>query len=114
MLRRPLPGCDFHSDRGGRYASAAHRRRLTTHGFLGSMSRPGNPYDNAKAESFVETLKVEAVHLTEYDTREEVNAGLPRFIEEVYSTCRLHTALGCLRPVEFEARNMPAPVKTAA
>jgi putative transposase len=113
-LRRPLPGCVFHSDRGAQYASGAHRRLLAEHGFIGSMSRCGNPYDNAKAESFMKTLKAEAVYLTEYDTYEEVAADLPRFIEEIYNTRRLHSALGYLSPVDDENRNLPAPVKTAA
>ena len=62
-LRRPLPGCVFHSDRGAQYASGEHRALLAAHGFTGSMSRCGNPYDNAKAESFMKTLKAEAVYL---------------------------------------------------
>ena len=70
-LRRPLPGCVFHSDRGSQYASEKHRAILDRYGLIGSMSRRGNPYDNPKAESFMKTLKVEAVYLAEYDTYED-------------------------------------------
>lgn len=105
--RQPAAGLIHHSDRGSQYAAAAYRERLAEVGIHGSMSRKGNPYDNAQAESFMKTLKHEEVLAYEYETINDVVNRLPVFIEVVYNQQRLHSALGYLPPEEFEQQQAP-------
>jgi transposase InsO family protein len=92
-----------HSDRGVQYACADYTERLEAHGIAASMSRVGNPYDNAKAESFMKTLKAEEVDGRLYRNHKEAARCIGTFIEEVYNKQRLHSALGYRPPAEFEA-----------
>src|SRR5207253_11157951 len=91
-----------HSDRGVQYAAADYVAVLHEHKIEISMSRTGNPYDNAKAERFMRTLKYEEIYLNEYETFNEADASIENFIEEVYNQKRLHSAIGYIPPVEFE------------
>jgi putative transposase len=95
-------GLVHHSDRGVQYASSAYTDLLKERGIRISMSRRGNPYDNAKAERFMKTLKYEEVYLFEYETMAEARERISHFLEEVYNQKRLHSALGYVPPVEFE------------
>ena len=101
--RRPPEGCIHHSDRGVQYAAYDYVDDLNAAGFLISMSRKGNPYDNAQAESFMKTLKNEEVYLWDYKTFNDVKKRIPYFIEEVYNEKRLHSALGYCPPNEYES-----------
>ena len=101
--RQPAPGLIHHSDQGVQYASADYVARLDAAGIASSMAAAGNPYENAKAESFFKTLKREEVYLNDYRTFAEAEAHLEHFIEEVYNHKRLHSSLGYRPPVEFEA-----------
>jgi putative transposase len=103
QVRQPAPGLIHHSDRGVQYASTEYIARLEQAHAQVSMSATGNPYDNAKAESFFKTLKREEVYLNEYQTFTDAQAHLGQFIEDVYNTKRLHSSLGYLPPAEFEA-----------
>lgn len=115
--RRPAPGVIHHSDRGVHYANHTYVDRLAQAGMQLSMSAAGNPYDNAKAESFFKTLKTEEVYLHEYQTFAEAEANLDHFIDDVYNHKRLHSSLGYVPPAEFEVaggsveRETPALVR---
>ena len=100
--RRPAPGLVHHSDRGVQYASREYTTLLGAHGITISMSRKGNPYDNAIAESFMKTLKYEQVYREDYEDLRQARASIQRFLEQVYNEKRLHSALGYLPPAEFE------------
>ena len=103
--RRPARGLLHHSDRGSQYASAEYRSLLGAHGLEASMSRTGNPYDNAAVESFFSTLKTECLHRHAPASRRETKALAFDYIETFYNRTRLHSALGYKSPVDFENTN---------
>jgi len=100
--RTPAAGLVHHSDRGIQYASGDYTNLLKGNKILISMSRKGNPYDNAICESFIKTLKYEEVYRQEYRDLPEARASVEQFIGKVYNQKRLHSALGYRPPVEFE------------
>jgi putative transposase len=115
--RNPPPdSLIHHSDRGVQYASSEYMHRLNARRIASSMSRPGNPYDNAKAESFMKTLKAEEVNGKLYANLEDARHQIGAFIETVYNRQRLHSALGYKPPVEFEEeiRKSSRPLSNAA
>lgn len=103
QARTVKPGLVHHSDRGVQYASTEYVALLSSHGITISMSRKGNPYDNAKAESFMKTLKTEEVYISNYQTFFQAKEQIDHFIGIVYNNKRLHSALDYRPPAEFEA-----------
>lgn len=102
--RSPAPGLVHHSDRGVQYASGDYTGLLKAHQITISMSRKGNPYDNAFCESFMKTLKYEEVHRQEYRDLVDARVSIEVFLERVYNQKRLHSALGYCAPTKFEQR----------
>jgi putative transposase len=109
--RAVAPGIMHHSDQGVQYACKDYVEKLLEHGFLISMSRKGSPWENARAESFMKTLKAEEVYLREYRDQEEARQSITHFLQEVYNRKRLHSSLGYLPPEEFESRAGQAPAE---
>jgi transposase InsO family protein len=107
QTRTVEPGLMHHSDQGVQYASLEYVALLQQNNIEISMSRPGNPYDNAKAERFMRTLKYEEIYINDYDTFAEVLTSVQHFIEVVYNQKRLHSPIGYLPPAEFEASLSP-------
>jgi putative transposase len=115
VSRRAIaPGLVHHSDQGVQYASRDYTAFLQGLGIQISMSRKGNPWDNAACESFIKTLKYEEVYRSEYRDLEDARASIGQFLEKVYNQKRLHSALGYLPPVEFEAQWAAQKNKEAA
>jgi len=103
--RRPVPGLIHHSDRGTQYACTEYRSLLERYGVQASMSSVGNPYDNAKAESFMATLKREQIDGRPYRDLAQATADIAAFIDAVYNRKRLHSALGYRSPDQFETEH---------
>ena len=115
LSRRTIgPGLVHHSDRGVQYASQEYTGLLKEHGIVISMSRKGNPWDNAACESFIKTLKYEEVYRNEYRDLADARASMQQFLERIYNRKRLHSALGYVPPAEFEAHLAAQKNKEAA
>ena len=98
----PDKGLVFHDDQGVQYTSHAFQQCLERHGITQSVSRPGNPYDNAVSESFFKTLKRELVNGRNYQTRQEAQQDIFKYIELYYNPTRIHSTLGYMSPLEYE------------
>ena len=101
-FRRPPIGCVHHSDRGSPYASAAYRDTLQQHGLLASMSRRGDCWDNAVAESFLATLEWELLRTERFATHASATRALVLFIDGWYNSTRLHSRLDYQSPIDYE------------
>lgn len=112
--RKPLPGLVHHSDRGVQYAARSYGELLQAHGLIPSMSRPGNPYDNAFCESFMKTLKKEEVYCREYRDLKDLTAHIEEFIDKYYNQKRLHSALRYSSPADFEVAATGSPQQSGA
>lgn len=108
MRRKPPKGLIHHSDRGSQYTSHDYRELLEKHKVQGSMSRKGNPYDNAPMESFFKTLKTEWTNWFSYRSMDEALSSLFYYIDVYYCCKRLHSALGYIPPKNYEKRSLPA------
>jgi transposase InsO family protein len=107
--RKPAPGLVHHSDRGAQYASGQYITVLEENGIVPSMSRAGNPYDNARCESFIKTLKQEEIHTRQYRDRADLELHIAEFLEQYYNRRRRHSALGYRSPESFEQTLRPQP-----
>ena len=106
--RNPMAGLIHHSDRGSQYASGDYQALLTKHAITPSMSRKGDCWDNAVAESFVHTLKVEKIHRYRFKTRDEAKSKIFEYIEMYYNRKRTHSSLGYMSPFNYEKFSFPS------
>lgn len=107
-LRHPPAGLVHHSDRGSPYASEDYRAALAARGIVASMSRTGDCWDNAVAESFFATIKAELIQSTPYDTRSSATDSIGEYIDNFYNPQRRHSHLGYVSPIEFELQDQVA------
>jgi len=106
--RNPQAGLIHHSDRGSQYASGDYQALLKQHEIIPSMSRKGDCWDNAVAESFLHTLKVELIHRYRFKMREEAKRTIFEYVEVYYNRKRIHSSLGYMSPFDYEKRSFPS------